>query len=83
MQFSRKPLEASTFATFAAVTNFGLVTLGPKTVTAFNIRLGGLVPAFFTLIPYSFISLGLLYWLLRSLSNQGEREARSPAAAGV
>jgi hypothetical protein len=58
--------------------SFGMIALGPKTVTAFADRWGGIVPAFFVLIPFGLVSLLFLYPMLKSLNRQ-EIEP-SPAA---
>ncbi len=63
-------LEGFMFATIVAMGDVGNLTLGPKTVTAFSPVLGGLVPAFFTLIPYGALSVVFMRMVLRGLEKQ-------------
>jgi hypothetical protein len=52
--------------------NFGDLTIAPKTITAFMEPLGGLLPAFFSLIPYSILALLCLRPVLSTLRDGGE-----------
>jgi MFS family permease len=78
MRVCPKSIEGFTFALMISLMSFGMIALGPKTVTAFADRWGGIVPAFFVLIPFGLVSLLFLYPMLKSLNRQ-EIEP-SPAA---
>jgi hypothetical protein len=61
-------LEGFTFALIAAAGNFGDLTLGTNTVTAFAEPLGGMIPALFVLFLYALISVFFLRPVLKSLT---------------
>ena len=81
MRLSPRTNEGFMFALLGSAGSLGNNTLESKTVTAFSTRLGGLIPAFFTLIPYGFISLFFLRYLLRTL-DPSRPEADSIPYAG-
>jgi MFS family permease len=69
MRLSPKTNEGFMFALLGSAGGLGSNTLESKTVTAFSTRLGGLIPAFFTLIPYGVISLFFLGYILKTLDS--------------
>jgi MFS family permease len=76
MRVCPKSIEGFTFALLSSTIYFGNLVVGAKTASAFVERLGGVVPALFTLIPYGLISLVFLYPLLQTINRQvGEPEA--------
>ena len=76
MRICPKSIEGFTFALLSSTIYFGNLVVGAKTASAFVERLGGVVPALFTLIPYGLISLVFLYPLLQTINRQvGEPKA--------
>jgi hypothetical protein len=71
MRVCSKWIEGLIFALMMSAGNFGALVIGAKTASAFVARLGGVIPAIFTLIPFGLVSLVFLHPLLRSI-NQAE-----------
>ena len=72
MRLCKRSIEGFTFALLMSVSSFGVLTIGAKTASAFVERLGGVIPAIFTLIPYGLLSLVFLYPLLRLMNRKSE-----------
>jgi MFS family permease len=79
MRLCPKFLEGFMFAVMVSAQNFGDLTIAPKTITAFMETMGGLVPAFFSLVPYSILALLCLRPVLRALQAGGAVPAPKPA----
>jgi hypothetical protein len=78
MRLCPKYLEGFMFALMVSAQNFGDLTLAPKTITAFMQPMGGLLPAFFSLIFYSILALLFLGPVLKSLRAAGEASTAMP-----
>jgi MFS family permease len=73
MRICPKSIEGFTFALMGSMFYLGSLVVGAKTASGFVERLGGVVPALFTLIPYGLISLFILYPLLQTINRQADR----------
>ena len=73
MRICPKSIEGFTFALMGSMFYLGSLVVGAKTASGFVERLGGVVPALFTLIPYGLISLVILYPLLQTINRQADR----------
>ncbi len=81
MMLCPESIEGFMFATLTSFMNIGQATLVPNTITALAPSLGGVVPAFFSAVPYTILGLLFLYVILRGLAKEQAKQTAPEAAA--
>ena len=81
MMLCPESIEGFMFATLTSLMNVGQASLVPNTITAAAPALGGVIPGFFAVLPYSFLGLFFLYIVLRSFEKEKAAAAAAPAPA--
>jgi len=80
MRLCPASIEGFMFCTFMSFSNIGEYALGANVIAGLSGAMGGIVPAFFSLIPFSLLALLFVAVILRALR---PRTAQLPAAAAA
>ncbi|HTX73667.1 MAG TPA: MFS transporter [Rectinemataceae bacterium] len=67
MRLCPASIEGFMFCTFMSFSNVGEYALGANVITGLSGAVGGILPAFFTLIPFSLLALLFVSFILKSL----------------